>query len=198
MASTAAQICNIALLRIGQRQALTALTDASVAGQACNALFNDARDAVLAELWWGFATKRAALALVANAVRSGWGNVYAAPSDILVARYIYSGQRNPQKPIPFELEEGETPGSLVVLTDQATAELIYTYRHVTFLQWPPLFVDALAWKLAADLALAMAVKPQVGLQMQKGYAVALAKAGGVDANQARRDARPDSELITGR
>lgn len=199
MAETAAQICNIGLLRIGQRQLLDDLdSDRSASGKACKALFADARNAVLAELWWGFATKRATLATVANATRDGWTYVYATPLKMVAAQYVYSGTRNPAAPIAFELFEGETDGSTVLATDQAAAILSYTYQHETVIAWPPLFVDALAWRLAVELALAMQVKPQVGLAMQKSYLVALAKAQAADANQTRRDPRPDSELITGR
>lgn len=197
MATTEAQVCNIALARVGHRDFIDDLTDETTAAQVCDAHFDDARDAVLASVHWKFATRRATLAVISGAERSGWGYVYALPTDCIAPRSLYPGTRIPAaaQRIPFELEDDATYGT-VLMTDLADAELIYTHRHSTVVRWPPLFVHAVAWRLAMELALALPVKPAVGMAMEKGYRAALAEALAVELNSVREDPEPDSPLIS--
>lgn len=196
MALSEAQVCNLALLRVGSRAVIQNLEEKTAEAIACKAIFELARDAVLAEVPWSFATRRATLALISGATRDGWQYVYDVPADFLAARYIYAGIRNPasDERIPFALED-DVNNELVLLTDAEDAVLVYTYRCTSPGLWSPLFVDALAWRLASDLALALSVKPQVGLAMAQGYEAALRKAAAADWNQQREDMPPEAEWI---
>jgi len=199
MATSDAQLCSMALLRVGQRQTIDSLNGPSAEARACKALYADARDALLAMHPWRFATKRAVLAELEDDERSGWEYTYALPTDCITPRSLWAGDRAPalSGKYPFELEWGanDTP---VLLADQEDAELVYTARITVVPRFPPLFVEALAWKLAADLALSLPVKPGVAKVMEEKFQRALAQAVAADGNQVQEDAQPESEFVRGR
>lgn len=198
MPSTAEELCNVALARVGQKRDLLDdfAADTTEAAELCRALYPVARDAILASAPWSFATKRATLADLDDP-RSGWAYTYALPTDCLVARELYAGSRNPtaDERIVFAIEYDATTAKRVLVTDQEDAELVYTAALEAVPLFPPLAQEAIAWRLASDLALALTVKPQVGLAMAQGAARALATAIAADFREGREDLQPDSEFI---
>lgn len=202
MATSDIQVCNIALLRVGQRQAISSLNDTSDEAIACNALYSEARDRLLAEYGWKFAKSRAALAELATVTRAEWDYVYSLPADCLVPLYVTSedGQRapSPDVRIPFELEYESSLTSQVLMTDQVDAWLVYTAAIESVGLFPPHFVDALAWVLAADLALGLPVKPQFGLTLQGRAELAIRQAIAADLRQGQEDPLPEAEHVRAR
>jgi hypothetical protein len=210
VATHAVQICNKALLRVGQRQLIGDLAEDTTEAQACNALYDMAVDEVLSEVPWRWATLRATLALIGVNAPMGWAYAYALPEDCITARYVLpesvaapifppnfdTSQSAPGREgrVPFIIKYNATSGRSL-FTDQENASLVYTARVTVVPHFPPLFVDALAWKLASDLALALPVKPQVGLAMLQGYKQALAVAVLMDVSQGQTDTPPDAEHI---
>jgi hypothetical protein len=192
---TEAGLCNVALLRVGERQTIDNLDEMTESAMACKALYGLARDELLEATWWRWATRRTVLAALATETRSGWGSVYALPADCVTARYIYAGQRNPSADsrIPFLIEASDS--GRVLLTDEVEAELVYTARIETVALFPARFADALAWRLAVDLMLAIPVKPQLATIVERKAQASLATAIAADRNEAQEDAEPDSEFI---
>jgi hypothetical protein len=198
VATAEADICNLALLRIGQRQTIDDLDEESEQAEACSVLYPLARDAVLEAARWPFATGRAELAALSGVTRTNWQYVYALPTDYLAARFIVvAGLRAPavDQRIPYALEYDSITKKQVLLTDLSPAELVYTARIENVALFSPLFVQALAWKLAADLCLALPVKPGVGVAMQQQYRIALSEAAASMLNQQQGDPPPDSEFV---
>lgn len=198
MASTEAQIVNIALLRVGSRAVIDSLDEATTEAQVAKIVYAHVRDTTLAAFAWPFATKRADLALLADVERSGWTYVYALPADCLEAQRLWSGSRVPTKGTepPFELEATDDLSSRLLLTDTESAELIYTAKVTAVSVWPPLFVDALAWALAAEFCLSLPVKPELSTRAQQRYQLALAAAKSQALREAQDDPPPNSEFIT--
>lgn len=200
MTISAAQVCNIALARVGQRQFIESLTELSTEAQVCKVLYEPTRDAVLAAFPWPFATKRGELTVLDGISRSGWEKVYALPNDCLAVQRLYPGSRNPTADArsPYALEHDDVSGLRVLLADLEDAELIYTARVQAVALYPPLFVDALAWRMAMELALALAVKPTLAASMAQGFERAMARAAAAELRQSQEDAPPDSEFIRAR
>lgn len=198
MATTAEGVCNIALLRLGQRDTIASLGEQSAQARACNALFETARDAVLQLAIWGFATKRALLAALTGEERSGWTYAYALPTDCIAPRLIWPGDWPvaPDARIPYA--EESTGTARLILTNQPDAELVYTARITAVPLFSPLFQQALAWYLAADLALALPVKPGLAAQMQQGFRLALSQAQAANFNQQQESPPPDADAIRAR
>lgn len=194
--TTPAQVCNLALGLVGQRQFIDSLTEESVEAQVCARYYATVRNALLAKRWWRFAKKRAVLALTTEE-REGWGFCYTQPTDLLVARYIWTGKRRPARGegCPFEVELNDAATGHLVCTDMEDAELVYTVELATVALWRPLFVDAVAAELAVRLAGAIPVKPQLMPMLQQNAFQRLMEAAAADANEAADDEEPDSEFI---
>jgi hypothetical protein len=201
-------IANVALLRIGQLQTIAELDEPTPHAQAINAVFAHLRDAVLEAFAWPFAMKRATLDVLASAeddpddplLRSGWGFTYQLPADCIAPRYIYPGTNTPGEgqEVPFVIEADETVGTAgrVLLTNEGEAELIYTAKITQPNRWSPTFRDAMAFRLASDLAMSVAKRPELGLRLYQLYQAKLSEAAAQVSNQAKEDSPPpDASFI---
>jgi hypothetical protein len=193
MATSPAQVANLALGAIGQRQLIDALTEDSPEAEAVQVYFEQARLELLASWGWRFATRRQVLALTTEE-RTDWCYCYAEPADCLVARGIWNG-RAPDTKIPFTKELNDAADGFLILTDEPEAELIYTASAPAVGLWPPYFVRAMALHLAGYLASMLPVKPELGAALEKRAALALNIAQRMDAGEAQGDVEPDSETI---
>lgn len=200
-AAAYAALCNIALLRVGHRNLLVNVdTDTTEEALLCRTLFPIVRDATLEAYWWRFATRRATLAVVVGAEFDGWTYAYTLPTDFLAPRYISIGgsaslEQTEDQRIPFTLDANQITGAPVLLTDQPDAEFFYTYAATATLLFTPLFRDALAWRLASELVLALPVKPSLYPVMMQRYRAAIAAAAAADRGKAQSGEQAESELI---
>ena len=199
MALTEGQLASVALLRIGERQTIDSLDEGTPPARAAKAFFEHSAGLVLERHWWRFAKRRAALAL-STETRDEWGYTYRLPADCVTPRFIDPGQRGVPADgrIPFETELDDSGAGTLLLTDQTNAVLVYTARILAPLRWSSHFADAVAWELAAQLALALPAKPGVGLEMGKKAATALQAAIALDLRGNTEDPPPDSALIRAR
>lgn len=197
-ATTDAQICNAALLRIGTTATIDSLNEPTNEAQVCNALFARNRDLLLAAHPWSFAMKHQQLALLAGVERTGWTYCYSLPSDCLVAREIWSGERRPsvKDRIVFSIEDNTS--ARILLTDAATPTLIYTYRVENGLLFSAAFSEALAWKMAVDLALALRKDGSIYAQAKSEAELALQRAMVQSVNEQVYDRDPPSATLLAR
>jgi hypothetical protein len=197
VAVSEAAICNVALARIGVNEPIDSLDEATAEAWACKTLYAPTRDALLATVAWPFATRRATLTAIAGTTRSGWAYAFTLPADCLVARYLWSGLRAPPAGlrVPFQIEDDATLGR-ILLSDAEAPELVYTAKMTVPTTFPALFSDALSWALAADLAMALAVKEGLERRARVGYEQALSRAAAQAFNERGPDPEPDSEFVT--
>lgn len=211
-ATTDAEIVNQALVAIGEGQFVNDLDEESQPARVAKVIFARTRDALLERFQWPFANKRATLAELSSPTtetayaRDGWDYTYALPGDCIAPRAItVTGVRAPPPAdrIPFAVEADSTGGrgsinGMVLVTDLATAELVYTGRVSVSALFPPLFTDALVWRLAAQFALGIQKKPAVAMQMEQMFERALSIAAASAMRQGREDQPVDSEFISTR
>lgn len=196
MASSAAEICNLALLRIGAKVYLTALTDVRPEAQACAIIYPQHRDALLELFDWPFAARRAKLTATATA-RTGWAYAYALPGDCVAPRML-----NPGRSVVasmrdrFEVEANDALSGRLILTDAKEPELLYTALVTSPPAFSPLFTDALAWRIAAELVMALPVKPEVAVRAMQQAQLAEQRAAAAALSQRLPDPPPDSEFIS--
>lgn len=76
-------ICNNALMQLGSEDLLTALTDDTTPGRACNAMYEICRDEVLTRFAWNSAMKQAELAALVETPVWGYTYAFQLPSDCL-------------------------------------------------------------------------------------------------------------------
>lgn len=188
MASTVS-ICNLALGHIGAAD-IAALSEASSEARACNRFYGQTLDALLsAGPPWTFARYEATLAEMAGIDPGRWGYVYALPADLLRVRsvqppassyngYILPGDLTAQdeRSDPYELSGDR------LFCNLSPAVLRYVRRVDDPSKFPPLFIEALSWHLAARLA--MPLTRDAG-QRQAAFQMAMqtqAAASAADAN----------------
>jgi hypothetical protein len=179
MATTKLQICKIALTAIGSKNTIQSLDEASTEARNCTILYDLARDTVLEDLDWPFASAITTLALAGTAP-TGWEFQYAWPNLCIVPREIV--QPDPtQDPVLFEVRFDETHGRVIV-TNEEDASLRYTRKVDEPGNYTPNFVNALSLQLAYRLALPLTRDQRLANELGDRYAIALAHAKALSAN----------------
>ena len=147
MASDAG-ICNLAYSHFGHNANIVSIEppDDSVEANLAAQFYPLVRDELLESHAWTFATKRIELSAI-ESTREDFAYAYAMPADCLKARKLMSdGYASDSESEVFEVEDG------VLYTDSPpTSTLIYTYKLRNTGVFSPLFVSALAIRLASYL-----------------------------------------------
>lgn len=183
MATSVEDIVNLALILIGHTNPVVSLaTDGTETADVANAVYEQDRDEVLAAFWWPFALRRAlpaaldATTLAAGAVPSGWGYAFAIPGDAVAGEIHGIYPMDTGLAPNFALEYDGALGQTVILTNDDQPEFFYTARVTDVRQFPPLFVRALAGKLAEDFVLGLRKDPKLGQVAHAYYQAALGAA----------------------
>lgn len=206
-------VFNFALSRVGIGRKVASPTELSEEAIQCNRWFDHCRDECLRNFPWAFARKATSLAL-RDETFPGWSYVYQYPSDCVFALSITTedGLRNPmvwfdlwqervtnQPPrIPFERALRADGQTQVILTDLAEAWLLYIARVEVTAVWDVDFVNMLAWRLAAEVALPLKAKADLAQYAANNYEAMRARAAANDFNESYPDAEPDAPSISAR
>lgn len=204
------EICNMALSRIGNSQRIDSLSERSIQAEQCSLFYEQTRDMVLRDFAWPFATKFAQLAEVTTNPNPAGELSYGYPSDCLMARKIvnaifpvnywpcdYGWYGLPNIPaIPFRIIQGDS--TRLICTSVSPATLEYTARIEDAGQFDPLFVSALAWKLAVELCLPLSKDQGVAQSCEQQYQMVMAAARSQALNEGAPGRMPESVFITGR
>jgi len=189
------EICNLALSHIGKYH-INSLADAQKESIECRLLYPRARDSVLRDHPWNFARKQLTLGELTETYVN-WDYAYQYPVDCLLALEIYNPSGSDDQ-IPFEIGISADLNSRVILTNHEQAVLIYTAAVTNPNIFDSVFIDAMAYRMAADLALPLRGDPQVQQAMLNLYAGLLGRAQTVNANEQFQDPVDDCSFITAR
>ena len=177
-------ICNLALLRLGTRSSIASFTEGSVEANACAQVYGLLRDMLLASHQWSFATHRVILADLGHPP-DGWKHRYAYPTTCLRARMIRppDGHHNVVRfDVSGDVDADGNP-IRVILCDVPRAELIYTQRLIAPDLYPPHFIEALSWMIAAELANALSSNDALTQSTMQMAAQAISTSKANDANE---------------
>ncbi len=162
-------ICNKALRHLGAAQILS-LDQAGREADLCAGAYPEARNEILAAHNWSFAAKRASLAPLGPAGQGEtFSLAYRLPVDCLAVRRL-----TPDR--PYTLRSGG-----VLLTNAAPARALLTVVVDDPSRYPPLFVEALARRLAAALAVPLLNSARMEEVMSRRAQEALEAARIIDA-----------------
>ena len=190
-ATSEVEICNLALTRIGHNM-ISALSENTKAGQLCNLHYARSRNAVLRAHPWNFAIKRATLALSATTPNHEFGYQHALPVDCLkvlrtswevegsigTAIYGYPGIMGYANEVtPYRIE------GRFLLCNEDTARIEYIAEITDTAQFDELFVDVLAQRLAAEIAMALTDNQAAAQTMREIYTSKLSEARSTDAQE---------------
>ena len=166
MASTV-EICNIALSNLGD-QLITSLTEANARARACNLRFNDTRDAVLRSHPWNCAMSRATLA-VSGTPDWGYSNSFALPTDCLRV---------------LDVEDPDTEWKIEgrnIVSDGSTIKIRYIAQVTDTTLFDSTLVQAIALKLAWEIAETLTGNIDLKREMWQKYQFAISEARSNDA-----------------
>ena len=197
-------LCNLALMRLGNSETIDTLDDEKTTAKLCKALYRHVWDCVLRVHPWGFATRRAALVAASAPAPTNWAFSYAVPADCAFARSIVvPGLRAPRlsQATPFEIGR-DADGAVCVFTDQADAELVYTAKvdpaftaPEVFAWEDPLFNNAFAARLAWELAPSLGKTGEMAERAQRAYLAALSEAQARDMSEGQGGEDPEPDFL---
>jgi hypothetical protein len=226
--SSEVDICNAALGSLGDDATVASLDppEGSAQSEHCARFYPMARNSLLEMHAWGFATRRAPLALLSETPPSSWAYAYALPADAVnplavlapeaaddntAGAPFYGNSDNGFPVIPNSALNGYTPqafttetdvgGAQIVLTNQADAILRYTTLITDPTKFSPLFEEALVMLLAAKLAGPVIKGSEgraVGRSLMQEFRAWFALATVSDANQQRHAAQQSVSWMAGR
>jgi len=136
-------ICNRALALLGANT-ITSLADGSTEANVCNAVYADARDAVLRAFPWSCAIQRVALAQIATAPIWGYDKAYSLPNDPYCLAVLDLKEESQYR------IEGR---NLVCNSDTATIKFVARITDAG--QFDPALVFALATRVSAEVSYAL-------------------------------------------
>lgn len=200
--ASAVDIVNLALSHLGEDATVSSIDPPEGSAEAEHAatFYPMARDAMLEMHEWRFATKRVLLALTASDTFE-WAYAYALPSGMLRALAVLPETSSAESDSEDFDQQLDASGVQIILTNCEDASLKYTARVTDPTRFPPLFVEALSWLLAAHLAGPL-IKGQQGREVAKGcmqmFAAILSQAKVSDANQRKVQPEHTPAWIGGR
>lgn len=197
--STQLIICNTALGLLGHRHHIASLTENTDAARMCAMFYGRAVNSTLEAFPWNFASKYVALVEHASIEPpTNWSLAYTLPTDCAVAReLVYPGNRTPRADMRIPFEIGWATGTIRLLyTDLEDAELHYTTSTVSETLYDNLFKDALAWRLAADIAPGLGLDPKMSMWAHSMFNAALSTAQARSHNEGFEGPDPDCEFIS--
>jgi len=181
-------ICNLALVRLGA-STIASLTENTKEGRRCNALYEINRDIVLRAHPWNFAITRAVLAEDTTTPVYEFDHRYSLPVGCL--RVLRLGENH--EDLNYKVE------GRYVVTDENSASILYVARVTDPNQFDTLFIEALAAKLAAELAFDITATGATGQQLlRREYTDKLAEARGTDAREGFPDAVSNGSWLDSR
>jgi hypothetical protein len=183
MADSVEAICNLALVLIGDSKGIASIDEGSIESDVCLAVYEQDRDEVLSAFAWPFATSHVRPApidsttLALGGVPSGWLYAYAMPADALRVRSIFTALGAlPESSSTFAPEYDPLLQEQIILSNYDAPDFLITFRVTDVTKFPPLFVRALAGRIAEDLVLGLRKDPKLGQVAHAYYLQALADA----------------------
>lgn len=210
-------ICNMGLYRVGSTIRITSLdesTERTEAVRQAGFWYPIVLDQVLASAPWGFARKSVALASVTDTTFPGYEFIYEYPQDCVRAAAVCDsgGMRNSTfwlswcwndtqwnvPKVPFQVGSRTDGNTNVIMTDIASAYLYYIFRQTITNTFTPLFVDALAWKIGAEMGQGVQASATRIDRANSMYEQTLSRALAHMLSEAQQDQERDSPSIQAR
>lgn len=178
MAVSVTSICNKALSRLGANFIIDIDSETTEA-QLCKANYDLTRDVVLEEHQWTFAIRRYELPKVAGTdVTNQYANKYLLPTEVI--NVIRAGsEKDDRRPNPdnFRVENGH------IVSDAEKMYVKAVIRITDPQQYSPMFIQALAIRLASELAWPVVQNTNLAQGLLQEYARLLELAAQKDGQQ---------------
>lgn len=178
-------VANLALHMMGRGALLTSLSDNSQAARVMRLALPYARDAVLRSFPWNFAKARATIAAQATAPDFEFSHQYLLPTDPWCLRVL--------RVDGLDGSDWRIEGRNLLCNDSGPVSIKYVQRVTDLAQSDPLFVAALATRLAADTALSITESSAKAEDLMRSYQAKLREARAVNSQESQRDDFPQGD-----
>ena len=176
------------MIKLGQGTIIS-LTQGDRPANLCNEQYAKLRDNLLRDHTWGFATARAKLGQLDDAPAFGFDNAYQLPANWLRTITVHDNDAG--------------VGAVVYRTAGRTLESNASALYLRYVkqvtdpnEMDAAFREALAYMLAADLAMALAQSTTLMEKMEGRFAAALSSAASTGSIEDYPEAWPESDWIT--
>lgn len=166
------QIVNKALILIGAQRILS-ITDGSNEAQTAAQLWDSVRDAVMRAYPWNCCVRQATLALLSTTPTFGYSYQYELPTDPYCLR-VLGMEYDDSK---FRIQGRK------LLTDESSCSITFIARAEDITIWDPLLKDAVAARLASELAYPLSNSATLSKTRRDLYREILAEARSIDAQE---------------
>lgn len=193
-------IWNMALGRVKVSALIQGEDERSTESNACNTFWEHSLESTLAALDWNFARSRVSLAELSEAPPSEWTYRYAYPTNCVEARYIYpdSVVLPPDPMIPFQVVLNTAGDARNILCDISPAELTYTRNIVNPVLFSAGFVEALSWKLGAEIGPSLGANAKAVVAAGDSFQTAIQQASVQNIKEGQNREEPDAPHIEAR
>lgn len=193
-------ICNMALSRCGISKMIGNIeTEKSNEALQCKLWYDQCRREILQARDWNIARERIALALTSGTPPTNWTYEYTYPNRCVAVRgLVVPGLPWPRKEMRSPFEIGNNGSQVVLWTDLAEAECVFTFDLEDTTVFQPFFISALAYLIASEISIPLTTKPDLSEQARKAYAYMLRQAAIEDAKEGETGAEPETEYLSAR
>jgi len=175
MATSVIEICNNALLDLGE-DVIMSLGDNSKAAGLCNHRWSGVRDAVLRSHPWNCAMAQAELAAGTVAPLWRWEYKYNLPVDFLRIIQVVGADGE-------EVCDWEIQSNIILCDEEAPLFISYVRCEVDPKKYDSLLAETLSARMAATLAYPLSGSTSLAQSYWKVYQDKLREARGVDARE---------------
>ena len=176
-------IINLALANLGNLNFVQSNGEKSPEAEQGAAHYDTCRDLLLAEHPWSFASRRVTLSPLTAAelppfltCLSAEESLFPYPVDCVFLRRAQSPEA-PRQALPFRVERsGDSLRKVIRTRAAASLDVLYTTNDIPVPDYPAAFVQAFAWRLAANIALSKRADPQLAQAMLGAAGLALGQA----------------------
>lgn len=185
--ATKVSICSNALLLLGAKTINSLSEDSDRASIASN-LYDSQRDAVLRSHPWNCAVKRVLLAPDSEVPAFDYGAQFSLPADWL--RTISVGADGYE--VDYKHEAGK------ILANGTVLALRYIFRNTNEATWDALLVNAMEFKLAAEMAYPITGSASMADMMHQKFLQTLRQARAIDGQDDPPQTMGDFPLLNSR
>lgn len=175
MVSSAVEIANLALAKIGHEGFITSFEEGSKGARYMNQFYEPMRQVLLRSKLWKFARKRATLAPLVEQPAFDEGYYFQYPDDCIRIvgtdrEYFERGER--------WLREGDR-----IIADTEALNIVYIRNIKDVAKFDPMFIDVFASRLGYEASMPIMKSQQVKEQMGAEYNRSLIRAANAGATE---------------
>jgi len=193
------KIGNMALSNCGISSTIESFDENSIEAKQIKLWYDFARMQALAALDWNFARKRLTLTTDVDAAPTAeWNFRYQYPVDCLALRRLVNPVSKSADAVPFTVETNVGATAKTILSDLDSATAVYTFDLTDTGLFSSVFVNALSFLLAHQIAFALTGKRSVQTDNMQKYFATLRFAASFNKMETIEPAPRETEWIRGR